>query len=157
MRDKETSIAPDIGRVLGDVLTRGGSFRFQARGFSMSPFIKAGDVVTVSPLSPDSARLGEVVAMSHPQTGILIIHRVIGRVNGSVITRGDNTLKSDGEIRKQYLFGYVKKVERNGKRVYLGLGPERVLIALLSRNDLLVPIVLTLWRIKHRFTEGASS
>jgi hypothetical protein len=43
----------------------------------------------------------------------------------------------------------VVRVERRGRRVQLGLGPERRLIALLSRHHLLVPWVARLVQIKR--------
>jgi hypothetical protein len=43
----------------------------------------------------------------------------------------------------------VVLVERRGRQVHLGLGPERRLIALLSRHHLLVPWVARLLQLKR--------
>jgi len=42
-------------RLAKDVLGRGASFRFQARGNSMTPFIRDGDVIAIVPMRPPTA------------------------------------------------------------------------------------------------------
>jgi hypothetical protein len=61
--------------------------------------------------------------------------------------RGDNSLQADGFFPKTSILGRVERVERNGKRVYLGLGPERFLIAFLTRTNLLLPVLRPVWRV----------
>ena len=46
----------------------------------------------------------------------------------------------DCRIPRENLLGRVTRVERNGKAVWLGLGPERTLIAWLSRRGWLIPV-----------------
>ena len=111
----------------------------------MAPFIRDGDVITLAPLDPkDRLRLGEVVAFQHPQSGKLVVHRVVARQQRAVLIRGDAVDGcSDGLIPMDSVLGRLVKVERGGRRVSLGTGPERMLIAALSRPQLLVP----LWRV----------
>ena len=123
------------------VLVRGKPFRFQARGFSMHPFIQDADVVTVSPLGGRYPRLGEVMAACHPETLKLMVHRVLSRRQGAVLLRGDNSPGADGYIPAGKVLGRVTRVERNGHRVRLGLGLERSFVAFLSRHDLLQPLI----------------
>jgi len=113
----------------------------------MSPFIKDGDVVTISPIHISSPSIGDVVAFIYKETGKLLIHRVVGKSGESYLTRGDNTLEGDGLIYSANILGYVTRVERNGKKVSLGLGPERFLIACLARKGLLSSLVLPIWRV----------
>jgi hypothetical protein len=113
----------------------------------MSPFIKDGDVVTVSPVLRSSPGIGDVIAFTYKETGRLLIHRVVGKNGESYLTRGDSTLEGDGPIYSANILGYVTKVERNGKKVSLGLGPERFLIAYLIRSGLLFTIMLPMWKI----------
>ena len=49
------------------VLAKGVPFRFCARGWSMAPFIRDGDVITVSPLRQSLPGVGEVVAFVRPE------------------------------------------------------------------------------------------
>jgi hypothetical protein len=131
--------------LLREVLDKGVPFRFRAAGFSMSPFIRNGDVLTVSPL-PGRARLGDVVAFVKQETGGLAIHRVVGTRAGGCIIRGDNSFRDDGFVPEANILGCITKVERSGKKILLGLGPERYLIAFLVRKGLLIPSLLSIPR-----------
>ncbi len=127
------------------VLAKGVPFRFRARGWSMEPFISDGDVIEVSPLKPGMPRPGQVVAFVHPAAEKLVVHRVIGRCGVDPIIRGDNVPDiADGVIQRENILGYVTQVTRNGRRVWLGLGPERYLVAFLSRTGLRLPLELRL-------------
>ena len=116
------------------VHARGLPFRFSAGGYSMTPFIRDGDVITVSPLASQPPRVGEVVAFIHPETKLLCLHRVLSVHGDSFFIQGDNMPeKPDGVIPREAILGRVTGVERAGRRVRLGLGPERLLFAILSR------------------------
>ena len=127
--------------LLRAVLDKGVPFWFRATGFSMSPFIRNGDVLTVSPLS-GRARLGDVVAFIRQGTGGLAIHRVVGTSAGGCLIRGDNSSRDDGYVAAENILGRITKVERNGKKILLGLGPERYVIGVLARKGLLIPLFL---------------
>lgn len=123
------------------VLERGKPFRFCARGWSMAPFIQDGDVITVSPFSHSQPGTGEVVAFVRPETGSLVVHRIVARGATSSLLQGDNGSEFyDGKIPQENLLGRVTRVERNGHPIWLGLGPERHIIARLSAAGLLAPL-----------------
>jgi len=126
--------------LLRAVVDRGASLRFQASGCSMFPFIKNGDVLTVSPLDSASLRRGDVVAFSRPETGKLVVHRIVGKRDGLFLIKGDNAPEADGLVAKAGIAGLVTRVERNGKGVNFGLGRERFLIAYCSHRDILMPL-----------------
>jgi hypothetical protein len=150
-KDELSLSGPAFIELLRAVLGKGVPFRFQARGFSMSPFIKDGDLVTVSPLLGSSPGLGDVVAFIQPGTRRLAIHRIIGKKGSSFFIKGDNTYQIDGLIPETNILGYVTRVERDGKKVSLGLGLERFFIALLARRGLLFPFLLPVWKIIRPF------
>jgi len=147
VRHIEDSVIPNavLVALLRAVLERSQPFRFEAPGFSMSPFIQDGDAITVSPLSVAAPRLGDVVAFIRPESGKLVVHRVVGKQDGAFLIQGDNAEETDGPVPAANVLGRVTRVERNGKKVYLGLGPERYLIALLSRWGLFRPLLLWGW------------
>ena len=123
------------------VLARGVPLRFRAKGWSMAPFIRDGDVISVAPLGPALPGLGEVVAFVHPEIGKLVVHRVVARRGGGLLIQGDNLPgAADGLVPRENLLGRVTAVQRGGRKVWLGLGPERFLIALLSRVGLLATL-----------------
>jgi len=144
---------PALVSLMRGVLAKGASFRFQAKGFSMSPFIKDGDLVTIAPLSENGPGLGDVVAFTHPKHGKLVVHRVIGRRRDTYVIGGDNTPDLDGDVPAKNVLGYVTHLQRDGKKICLGLGPERYPIALLAHRRLLIPFLLLLRRFIQPFRE----
>ena len=123
------------------VLSKGVPFRFMARGWSMSPFIRNGDVITIASIINRNPGLGEVVAFIGPDTGKLVVHRIVAKHDGKVLLVGDSVPDyPDGFLPIEDLLGRVIRIKRNQKRIWLGLGPERVLIAWLSRTRLLTPL-----------------
>lgn len=132
--------------LIKSIFAKNSSFRFKVTGYSMSPFIKDGDVVTISLPKARSIVLGQAVAFVNPATGKLAIHRMVGGYNGCYLIKGDSLPQPDGLIPKENVLGCVTKIERKKKSVRLGLGPERLVIAFLSRNGLL-PFILFFWRL----------
>lgn len=144
------------------VLEKGRSFRFLAKGYSMTPFIRNGDVVTISPFLGRRANMGEVVAFIHPHG--LAVHRIIGRRTSHYLIQGDNVPEADGMVPERQLLGYVDRVERQGRTVNLGLGPERRVIALLNRKGWMYQLRSVLGRLLrplrdrlHSRSDGALS
>ncbi len=129
------------------VTEKGKSFRVQALGFSMYPFIRDRDYITISPLTSHHPRLGDVVAFIQPGTRKLTVHRIIKSKGDHYLIKGDNTPAPDGLIPKANILGYVKGVDKDGKLVRLGSGFERVFIAFLSRKNLLRPTLHLTYRL----------
>lgn len=116
------------------VLKEGIPFRFHARGRSMWPMIRDGDVLTIAPRTPAAFRRGDVVAFVHPKGGRLMVHRIVDRDGQRFLLRGDHAARPDGWIAENRILGKVTSVERGEQRVRAGLGTERCLIALLQRH-----------------------
>ena len=127
--------------LLGAVLEKGMPFRFMARGVSMRPFIKNGDVITITPLSGAPLSVGDVAIFLCPDTGKAMVHRVVGKQGDSFLMKGDNSPCPDGLIPKSDILGRISKLERNGADISFGLGRERFLIAALSKTGLLPVLV----------------
>lgn len=133
------------------VLSKGFPFRFRAKGGSMTPFIRDEDIITLAPISDRSPGVGQVVAFTHPETGNLVVHRIIAKQGADAFIHGDGVAgKADGIVSPEYILGRVTLVERNQHRIWLGLGPERFLIAWLSCKGYLIPLrtILAAWRDK---------
>ncbi len=137
------------------VLARGLPFRFRVRGWSMSPFIRDHDVITVAPLGSRPAQTGEVVAFVSPADERLVVHRVVGRLGTELLVQGDNLAReADSPIPESRVLGRVKRVERNGKPVRVGLGAERRALAFLSRKGLLAVLAA---KARSLFRRGPGS
>jgi hypothetical protein len=142
---------PALVQLLRAVLDKGAPVRFRAKGFSMSPFIKNKDVVTISPLQRKRPGLGEIIAFVHLETQGLCIHRIVRKKDGIYVTKGDNISETNECVPGENILGFVTRVERDGSRVFLGLGPERFLIAFLGCRGLLFPLLLPLWNVIRPF------
>ena len=130
--------------LMAAVLDKKAPFRFTAPGFSMTPFIRDGDVITIASVR---LRFGDVVAFVNPCQGKLTVHRIIDVSRSGYLIKGDNTPEPDGRVPRSSIIGRVVRVEHCGKNVRLGMGIERIIIALLSRRGWLMPVVWSVWRV----------
>lgn len=138
-----------LANVAGAILVRGAHFRFRARGWSMMPYIRDGDLLTLSPIS-GTLRLGDVVGFVHPPGDHLVVHRVVGRTVDGWLLRGDSLPEGDGRVDQMHILGRVTRVERGGRVVRFGLGPERAVIAWLSSHGLLCSSMTAVRRLRGR-------
>ena len=125
---------------------KGACFRLGVRGFSMSPFIRDSDVLTLSALRNSSIAFGKTVVFIASKTNKLVIHRIVGRNNGFYLIKGDNVFNAGGLVPKENILGCVTKIERNGRDIFFGLGRERLIIALFSRIRAGY-LILWFWRL----------
>lgn len=128
------------------VLEKGKPFRFTARGMSMSPFIKDGDLLTVAPFNAQRRpRLGDIIAVANGVTGNLLVHRIVRLSGGTCRIKGDNTRVSDGLFPTNSLIGFITQLERNHSRINIRPGVANILVALLSRFGL-IPLPLSVMK-----------
>jgi hypothetical protein len=110
------------------ILDRGGTFRFRARGASMAPFIRDGDTLTVAPVEAAALRVGDV-ALHRADGDGLAAHRIVARrLEGDRlrwVTRGD-TVSGPGEVvEAEQVLGRVVRVQRRGRTLDLDRGAWR--------------------------------
>lgn len=124
--------------LLRQLLDDGLSVRLKVTGSSMSPFVRSGDLVTLAPPGDHPIRRGDVVGVLVGHRW-LVIHRVVAAAPESLVTRGDALGRPDEAVSRGAIVARLARVERRGRRIRLGLGPERTVIAWLSRRGWLVP------------------
>lgn len=109
--------APMVMELIEAVHEKGASFRFQAPGHSMTPSIRDGDVITISPLGSIVPRRGDVIAFRHPERPQLLVHRVLHThpQDKRYFIKGDNCPIADGWVPAENVLGLVTKVERGGR------------------------------------------
>jgi len=128
----------DFAAIAGEVVGQGKSFSFRAHGRSMAPFIADGDTIVVSPLKRPE-RIGDVVLLQESD-GRLIVHRIVGRKRGMIITRGDACAEVDSPADHVGIVGRVTAVSGRGGSFHLRR-PFGYLIS--RRNDF--PFSLLWW------------
>ena len=102
----------DAATVIEEVLATGNAARFLARGDSMHPSIRSGELLEVERVDPDSIRRGDVV-LARLSRG-LTAHRVV-RVTreGWFVTRGDNAPSDDEAFPAGAIIGRVRTPRRS--------------------------------------------
>lgn len=126
--------------LLKAIIERGNQFRMRAPGFSMHPFIRHQDIITISPLPPGSPNPGDVVAFIRPDTGKLVVHRIIQKEGDVYRIKGDCCDEPDGTVPAAGIIGLVTRVERCGRNVNAGVHYGKRLIAMLSRAGILLKL-----------------
>lgn len=150
--EERTVNSDELANLIRDAVSKEKIISFNAPGNSMAPFIHSGDKIFVAPVAEASIRTGDVLVFVQPDTGRLLAHRVIRITDGQYYPKGDNVRgEGDGWISFTDVLGRVIRVQRNGNERQLGLGPEKLLISLLSRGKILVPMLNFFRRIKWGF------
>lgn len=148
----ETAISPTgigLRELVPGILGLGTLFRFAARGSSMFPFVRDRDVITVAPLRGNVLTHGDIALFLHPDSDRVVVHRIVSVEADAFLIRGDCASAPDGLIPAALILGRVSVVERNGRTVRLGQGPEKHAIAFLSRTGALAPLVRFASRLKR--------
>ena len=97
--------------VVRPLLQQGLSVRFQARGASMSPAIRDGEVVKVTPVTVTKLRKDDIV-LAKSSAGFRL-HRIVraDRANNVFITRGDCGHEDDPPMRAHQILGLAHSKE----------------------------------------------
>ena len=135
-----------ISEIMSPVLKKGALFRFQAKGFSMSPFIRDRDIITVSNVGSRAIQIGAVAVVVNPVNNALIVHRIVKKAENTIMLKGDNCIDPDGMFSHSSIIGIVTKIERDKKKVKFGVGFGGTVIAFGSRTGLLNNLLLPLLR-----------
>lgn len=146
---------PGFTDIAKAVTEKGKKFRFLARGFSMSPFIKDGDLITVSPLKERRLKKGDIVAFYDPDKNHkLCVHRIISIKNDVCQIKGDNLHSPDGFFSQDKILGMISEASRDGKKIIFGIHTGKKMIALFSRGGFLAPSLFAVRRIIRIFRRG---
>ncbi len=121
--------ADDFAGLAGDMLRAGREIRFRARGASMSPFIRDGDIVTVQPARADDLRPGDV-ALYVRSDGQVMLHRVLGRDRHTtpplIITRGDARTGPREPVAPEQILGRAIASSRGARTFRLNAATARL-------------------------------
>jgi len=97
-----------------EIIRQGRSVQIVARGYSMFPFLRKGDFLTVEPISMDKIKRGDVVVFESEEKWIA--HRVIqiNRNSESLefLMRGDTCVAFDIPVNQENFIGRVSEFQR---------------------------------------------
>lgn len=140
--------SPHLIELIRAVHEKSKSFRFKAKGFSMSPFVKDGDVLTIDKHN-DSYNFGDLAAFVRPCVQKLVVHRIVGKKNNLYLLKGDNIFKNDGFVPFSNMLGKVVKVDRGGRNILFGVENVCGPIAFMSRYNFF-PVLFFFPRLLNR-------
>ncbi len=92
-----------FANLMSAVLEKKSSIRFQAKGCSMSPFIRNEDIITISPIR-EQIHFGDVIAVTN-QKQRLYVHRVIKIGKEGYLSKGDNSQEVDDWVSRSEILG----------------------------------------------------
>jgi signal peptidase I len=95
-----------------EALRSRGRLTIKARGGSMTPFIRDGDIVVVANIEPTHVAVGDVVCYE-TEPGQLRLHRVVARDGDRLRVRGDAITFTE-VVEGAQLLGKVICVQRHG-------------------------------------------
>ncbi len=96
-----------FGSLVAGLLSEGRGFRFRARGRSMQPTIRDGEILHVKPVAVESLRKNDIVLFAERLN--FKAHRLvwIDAQQGKFITRGDSGTATDGVLEVDQIVGKV--------------------------------------------------
>jgi len=119
----------DFGCLAESVLKAGVSLRFQARGSSMTPTIRDGDTLLVSPVQTHDLRVGQIV-LCQSGDDKFVVHRIVQRRRQqgdiSFLLKGDQCHCPDGWVDSSRILGRAVHACRQGRVVQLQGGKQRL-------------------------------
>ena len=97
--------------IVRPMLERGLSVRFEARGCSMSPAIRDGEIVEVKPVALAKLRKNDIVLARSENR--FRLHRIVmlDPERGVFVTRGDCGQENDAPIRGSQILGLARSKE----------------------------------------------
>jgi len=101
-----------VNELAVEMLRRGGRLRIKARGTSMMPFIRDGDIVVVATAETTDIAVGDVICYDASPRSI-VLHRVIARAGDRFVAKGD-ALGSRELVPFPQLLGKAIGLERQG-------------------------------------------
>ncbi len=135
VRDGEARLSGHaLAELCREILGRRATFRFRAKGSSMAPFIREGDVLTVAAWDDRAPRRGDVAAFAYPGVGKLAVHRIVRVGDDAAWLRGDNGGPREGPVDVVDVIGRVVRVERGGREAGFALRSGGRFAAAVWRN-----------------------
>ena len=101
-----------------EVLSSGKVLRFQARGGSMRPCIKSGDIINVEPSDATGVHSGDIVLFARGKDSFAV-HRVIKKQKTKFLVKGDALAGNEEYILGESILGKVVSLERRGRCIHL--------------------------------------
>ncbi|MFH2009866.1 MAG: GNAT family N-acetyltransferase [bacterium] len=123
----------ELGALTQEVFERAGTIHIEARGASMRPLIRSGDLLTLEPVDGRALHVGEVGLYRTPAMK-LVVHRLVRKTVASANTilyfRGDAGYGGLETVAPSWVLGRVTTIERDGRAIALQSDRSRLAVSL---------------------------
>lgn len=119
---------------LKEILAEGNDLQVKTFGFSMFPFIKFGDLITIRTLKDTQPQIGDLIIFIINDK--FVLHRLTKKkYSGEYIfqTKGDCAFYFDEPINESQIIGKAVKIKRNEKIINLESKKYKILNYFLSK------------------------
>lgn len=106
----------DMWPVMKEQIDSGGSVRFGPKGISMLPLIRQGLDTVVLEKAPDTLKKYDI-PLYRRKDGQFVLHRVVGINKNGYITRGDNQVINEFNVKHSQVLAIVTGFYREDKYV----------------------------------------
>ena len=107
------------------LLREGNTVQFPITGWSMYPFLRDQDLVTVEPIGTDPIKPYEAVLFRRIN-GPLVLHRVMKITEEGIFCAGDNQSVLEGPLSSEQILGRMIEYEHDHKHVSVHSGGYRI-------------------------------
>lgn len=125
-----------------ELLKSGLTLRIKAKGFSMLPFIRTGNYLTVKPVPWRELRTGDIIAYSRQGQEAITCHRLVRIEDAQLMAKGDSQWGGYERVPFEALLGRVIYLERGRNRICLDTKFQRRLASRILWLSLRLPILL---------------
>ena len=105
----------ELANFFEEILTKGTDIRVRVTGSSMTPFLKGGEIVTISKTDRSDLRMGDLILFKNDQ-GLPVLHRILRQWNRNnkcyYQAKGDGLIAPDKPIPEGCILGKVYLVEK---------------------------------------------
>jgi len=127
------------------ILEGGLTLRFRAKGMSMHPFVRHGDLLYVRAVAPDRVHIGDLVLFRIAGSKVAV-HRVLRRKRVgekiAFVIKGDRVGRPDGIVPAENVLGEVIARERGGVKINLTTPARRLVKAGIAWLSPVWPVLL---------------
>ena len=127
------------------IVERGLTLRFRAKGISMHPFVRDGDILFVRAVAPSQVQVGDLVLFRGAGSRVAV-HRVVRRTKvedkTAFVIKGDRAERPDGVIPAERVIGQVIARERDGVKIDLMTPVRRLVKAGIAWLSPIWPVLL---------------
>jgi len=127
------------------ILEEGLILRFRAKGVSMHPFVRSGDLLYVQTIAPDRVHIGDLVLFRIAGSKVAV-HRVLRRKRlgekSAFVIKGDRVEQPDGVVPAENILGQVIARERDGVKIDLTTPARRLVKAGIAWLSPVWPVLL---------------